>query len=39
MLACLSARQVEYDSIVQRCQPLFMPLAKLLDSPFRPFAR
>lgn len=31
-----SARQVEYGEIAARCQPLFLPLAKLLDSPYRP---
>lgn len=27
---------VEYASLAHACQPLFLPLAKLLDSPYRP---
>ncbi|KAI7838259.1 hypothetical protein COHA_007948 [Chlorella ohadii] len=34
---CEGWEWVEYDSIPEQCQPLFMPLAKLLDSPYRPF--
>lgn len=34
--AIFPAVQVEYAEIAERCRPVFLPLAKLLESPYRP---
>lgn len=35
-LKCEGWEWVEYDRLVADCQPMFLPLAKLLESPWRP---
>jgi 8-oxo-dGTP diphosphatase len=33
---CEGWEWAEYDQLASTCQPLFLPLAKLLESPYRP---
>lgn len=34
---CEGWEWVDYDRLTATCQPLFLPLSKLLESPYRPF--